>query len=104
MHITGDLSLADFATIEKNHGEPYPKLADYLHTADPGTKFITVGEKSYAVESATGASGDIAVRLSSRQHATSPATARPAAATCRSPGSRQRAVARRPPARTCRPT
>lgn len=67
MHITGDLSLADFATVEKNHGRPYPKLADYLHQARPGTKFITVGEKSYAVESATGASGDIAVRLSSRR-------------------------------------
>ena len=66
MHITGDLSLADFATISKNHGQPYPKLADYLHTARPGTKFITVGEKSYAVESATAPSGDIAVRLSSR--------------------------------------
>ena len=33
MHITGDLSLADFATVQKNHGQPYPKLADYLHTA-----------------------------------------------------------------------
>ena len=53
--------------IEKNNGVAYPKLADYLHTAHPGTKFITVGEKSYAVESATGATGDIAVRLSSRR-------------------------------------
>ena len=67
MHITGDLNLDDFATIEKNGGAPYPKLADYLHAARPGGKFITVGEKSYAVESATGASGDIAVRLSGRQ-------------------------------------
>src|SRR4051812_36279308 len=67
MHITGDLSLADFATIEKNNGAVYPKLADYLHTAYPGTKFITVGEKSYAVESATGATGDIGVRLGSRK-------------------------------------
>ena len=67
MHITGDLSLADFALLEKNNGVAYPKLADYLHTAYPGTEFITVGEKSYAVESATGASGDIAVRLSSRR-------------------------------------
>src|SRR5689334_1963911 len=67
MHITGDLSLADFASIEKNNGVAYPKLADYLHSAYPGTKFITVGEKSYAVESATGATGDIAVRLSSRR-------------------------------------
>jgi hypothetical protein len=67
MHITGDFSLDDFATIQKNHGKPYPKLADYLHAARPGTTFITVGEKAYAVETATGASGDIAVRLSSRK-------------------------------------
>jgi hypothetical protein len=65
MHITGDLSLADFGTLVNSEG--YPKLADYLHTAHPGTKFITVGEKSYAVESATASSGDIAVRLSSRK-------------------------------------
>jgi hypothetical protein len=67
MHITGDLSLSDFALIEKNNSVAYPKLADYLHGAYPGTKFITVGEKSYAVESATGATGDIAVRMSSRR-------------------------------------
>src|SRR6195952_3183638 len=67
MHITGDFSLADFATVQKNHGQPYPKPPDSLHTARPNTKFITVGEKSYAVETATGASGDIAVRLSGRQ-------------------------------------
>jgi hypothetical protein len=65
MHITGDLSLTDFGTLV--NGEHYLKLADYLHTAYPGTKFITVGEKSYAVESATAATGDIAVRLSSRR-------------------------------------
>jgi hypothetical protein len=65
MHITGDLSLADFGTLVTGAG--YPKLADYLHAAYPGSKFITVGEKSYAVESATAASGDIAVRLSSRR-------------------------------------
>ncbi len=72
MHITGDLSLADFGTVEKTstvQGQPgtsYPKLADYLHGARPG-KFITVGEKSYAVTSATGTNGDIAVHLSSRR-------------------------------------
>jgi hypothetical protein len=65
MYITGDLSLGNFGTLVDNEG--YPKLADYLHTAQPGTKFITVGEKSYAVESATANSGDIAVRLSDRQ-------------------------------------
>jgi|tagenome__1003787_1003787.scaffolds.fasta_scaffold20936871_2 predicted AlkP superfamily pyrophosphatase or phosphodiesterase len=75
MHITGDLSLSDFSLIEKNNGVAYPKLADYLHAAHPGSEFITVGEKSYAVESATGASGDIAVRLSSRRPAYDPVTA-----------------------------
>lgn len=65
MHITGDLSLANFGTLVDNEG--YPKLADYLHAKFPGTTFITVGEKSYAVESATASSGDIAVRMSSRR-------------------------------------
>src|SRR3954447_8970896 len=40
MHITGDFSLADFATVQKNAGATYPKLADYLHAAHPGSKFI----------------------------------------------------------------
>lgn len=44
MHITGDLSLTDFGTLV--NGEHYLKVADYLHAAYPGTKFITVGEKS----------------------------------------------------------
>ena len=65
MYITGDLNLSNFGTLVDNEG--YPKLADYLHAAEPGAKFITVGEKSYAVESATASSGDIAVRLSDRQ-------------------------------------
>jgi hypothetical protein len=66
MHITGDLSLANFGTLISHEG--YPKLADYLHGAFPGTKFIVVGEKSYAVESAVAPSNatDIGVRLSSR--------------------------------------
>jgi hypothetical protein len=64
MWVTGDLSLDQFQTLVEHEG--YPKLADYLHTAQPGSKFITVGEKSYAVESATAGTGDIGVRLSSR--------------------------------------
>jgi arylsulfatase A-like enzyme len=80
MHITGDFSLDDFATVQKNAGATYPKLADYLHRAHPGSKFITVGEKSYAVETATGASGDIAVRMSGRQKDTTRAYATPTGA------------------------
>ena len=34
MHITGDLSLADFGTLISREG--YPKLADYLHNGVPG--------------------------------------------------------------------
>jgi arylsulfatase A-like enzyme len=68
MHITGDLSLADFGTLISNEG--YPKLADYLHAAYPGTKFIVVGEKSYAVESAVAPTGDIGVRMSGRSSST----------------------------------
>jgi Type I phosphodiesterase / nucleotide pyrophosphatase len=64
MYITGDLSLDNFGTLV--NGEGYPKLADYLHAAQPGSKFIVVGEKSYAVESAAASTADIAVRLSSR--------------------------------------
>ncbi|MEO8477715.1 MAG: hypothetical protein ABI572_11790 [Actinomycetota bacterium] len=69
MHITGDLSLANYGTLinAENGGTGYPKLADYLHTAFPDKAFIVVGEKSYAVETATAATGDIAVRLSSRK-------------------------------------
>lgn len=64
MHITGSFSLADFGTLVNDKG--YPKLADYLHAAYPASKFISVGEKSYAVESAIAAYGDIGVRLSGR--------------------------------------
>ena len=67
MHITGDLSLADFALIEKNDGAATRSSPTTSTATYPGTKFITVGEKSYAVESATGATGDIAVRMSSRR-------------------------------------
>ena len=68
MHITGDLSGAEFGTLinASYNGAGYPKLADYLQTADPGSKFIVVGEKSYAVDSATAPNGAIGVRLSSR--------------------------------------
>ena len=72
VHITGDLSLDNFQTLVTHEG--YPKLSDYLHTARPGSKFIVVGEKSYAVESAAAGTGDIAVRLSSRKSDVSAAT------------------------------
>ena len=75
VHITGDLSMANFNTLIADKG--YPKLANYLHTKTPGSKFIAVGEKSYAVESAaagTDNATDIAVRLGSRKAAFNPPT------------------------------
>jgi predicted AlkP superfamily pyrophosphatase or phosphodiesterase len=70
MWTTGELGYGQFGTLIQNEG--YPKLADYLQLAQPGKKFIVVGEKSYAVESAAAESavdtfhGDIAVRFGSR--------------------------------------
>jgi hypothetical protein len=70
MYTTGELSYAQFGSLIQHKG--YPKLADYLQLAEPGKKFIVVGEKSYAVESAAAESAsdtfhaDIAVRFGSR--------------------------------------
>lgn len=72
MYVTGDLTQAQFNLLVSHEG--YPKLADYLHAAQPGTKFAVVGEKSYAVESIAAPSADIAVRLSGRKSDTSAAT------------------------------
>ncbi|MFL6070833.1 MAG: alkaline phosphatase family protein [Actinomycetes bacterium] len=74
MWVTGELSYDQYGTIIQNKG--YPKLADYLQEAQPGKKFIVVGQKSYAVDSAAAKSrsdtsdDDIAVRFSSRTGST----------------------------------
>ena len=44
MWTTGELTYDQFGTIIQNKG--YPKLADYLQEAQPGKKFIVVGEKA----------------------------------------------------------
>jgi hypothetical protein len=72
IYVTGDLTQANFNALVAHAN--YPKLADYLHAAEPGTKFAVVGEKSYAVESIAAPSADIAVRLSGRESDVSPAT------------------------------
>jgi len=64
MHLTGSFGVTEFATLVNAAG--YPKLSDYLHAAYPGKKFIAVGEKAYAVDSAVAGTGDIGVRLSGR--------------------------------------
>jgi hypothetical protein len=62
--ISGSLTRDDFNTLITHGG--YAKLADYLHAAYPGTKFIAAGQKNYAVYSANGPTGDISVTFSSR--------------------------------------
>ena len=64
MWISGSLTRDQFNALIAHGG--YWKLADYLHAAHPGTKFITAGQKNYAVYSANGPTGDISVTFSSR--------------------------------------
>lgn len=70
MYTTGELTYDQFGSLIQNKG--YPKLADYLQQAQPGKKFIVVGQKAYAVDSAAAESvydtsdADISVRFSGR--------------------------------------
>jgi len=67
MWISGSLGRDQFNALIAHGG--YPKLADYLHGARPGSKFIAVGQKNYAVHSSSGPTGDISVTFSSRNQA-----------------------------------
>lgn len=60
----GVLTPEQFGLLEKDAG--HPKLGDYLRAGNPGSKFITVGYKTYASDSVggNGGSDDIAVRMS----------------------------------------
>jgi hypothetical protein len=64
MYVSGSFGRPDFDKLIAHGG--YPKLADYLHGAHPGTKFIVAGQKNYAVYSSNGPTGDISVTFSSR--------------------------------------
>jgi Type I phosphodiesterase / nucleotide pyrophosphatase len=64
MWISGSLTRDQFNALIA-HGD-YRKLADYLHAAHPGTKFIAAGQKNYAVYSSNGPTGDISVTFSGR--------------------------------------
>jgi hypothetical protein len=63
-HVSGSMSREQFNSLIQKRG--YPLLADYLHQKFPGTKFIAVAEKGYAVYSAAGPSADIIVTFSGR--------------------------------------
>ena len=64
MWTSGSLTRDQFNMLIAHEG--YWKLADYLKARYPGTKFITAGQKNYAVYSANGPTGDISVTFSSR--------------------------------------
>jgi hypothetical protein len=64
MYISGSLGRDQFNALIAHGG--YKKLPDYLHAARPGTKFIAVGQKNYAVYSSSNAAGDISVTFSGR--------------------------------------
>ena len=64
MYVSGSLGREQFDKLIAHGG--YPKLADYLHAAYPGTKFIAAGQKNYAVYSSNGPTGDISVTFSGR--------------------------------------
>lgn len=72
MWVTAEMGRKEFGTLITHAG--YPKLADYLHQTYPGSKFIVVGQKGYAVESVAAPNADIAVRMSGRQKDVSAAT------------------------------
>ncbi|HLL54604.1 MAG TPA: alkaline phosphatase family protein [Myxococcaceae bacterium] len=63
-HVSGSMSRAQFNSLIQKRG--YPMLSDYLHQKFPGTKFIAVAQKGYAVYSAAGPSADIIVTFSGR--------------------------------------
>lgn len=64
MWISGSLTRDQFNALIAHQG--YAKLADYLHAAHPGTKFIAAGQKDYAVHTSNGPTGDISVTFSGR--------------------------------------
>ena len=61
---SGSLTRDQFNALIAHGG--YPKLPDYLHGAQPGSKYIVVGQKSYAAYSSSGPTGDITVTFSGR--------------------------------------
>jgi len=63
-NVSASMSSSEFFSLMTARG--YPKLGDYLHQAFPGTRFIAVGEKNYAVYTAGGPSADIIVTFSGR--------------------------------------
>jgi hypothetical protein len=63
-YVTGSMSVDQFDALIRHRR--YPKLADYLHEAFPGTTVAAVGEKSYATYTLGGPSADMRITYSGR--------------------------------------
>jgi hypothetical protein len=63
-YVTGSMSQSEFDKLILHRG--YPKLADYLHRAFPGTKVAAIGEKNYATYSMGGPGADSRITFSGR--------------------------------------
>jgi hypothetical protein len=63
-YVTGSMSQTEFDKLILDKG--YPKLADYLHAAFPGTKVAAIGEKNYATFSMGGPGADSRITFGGR--------------------------------------
>jgi hypothetical protein len=64
-YVTGSMSQEQFDALIRYRG--YPKLADYLHAAHPGSTVAAVGTKNYATYSMGGPGSDIRVTFGGRE-------------------------------------
>jgi predicted AlkP superfamily pyrophosphatase or phosphodiesterase len=62
--ITSELGSDEMFALQEHAG--YPKLADYLHAARPGSKVVTISPKTYAAWGLGGSGSDSIVTFSSR--------------------------------------
>ena len=65
-YVTGSMGVDQFDTLIEDKG--YPKLADYLHAAFPGTAVAAIGQKNYATYTMGGPGADMRITFSSRAY------------------------------------
>jgi len=64
LYVTGSMAQGQFDALIQHGG--YPKLADYLHAAFPGSTVATVGQKNYAMNTMSGPGSDIRLTFGGR--------------------------------------
>jgi hypothetical protein len=65
IYITGDLTSDQFDALIRSRN--YPKLANYLHRARPGTTVAAIGQKPYALYTMSGPAADMRITFSGRE-------------------------------------